>query len=140
VKKIIEQTEILNKLQAAVDKAGSQLAFAKQHEINSGFISNILLGERNPSKSVLASIGYAKKDKPFYKNIKTREIVDLSTIKEIILSNIKPGTQLSFAERTGITPSYVSNIIKGHNMPSKKILASIGYEKVDTFERIKTNR
>lgn len=44
-------------LRAAVDKAGTQTAFAKKHGISVPYINDVLQGRRNAGKKILKALG-----------------------------------------------------------------------------------
>jgi len=52
--------QLLRRLQAACDEAGSQTAFAEALRVRPQFISNVLAGRRQPSAKLLEALGYRR--------------------------------------------------------------------------------
>jgi hypothetical protein len=48
----------------------------------------------------------------------------------------KAGNQRRWADRHRLSPSYVSDVIKGARNPADAILAALGVRRVVTYERI----
>lgn len=44
-------------LRAAVDKAGTQTAFAKKHGISIAYVNDVLQGRRQPGDKILKALG-----------------------------------------------------------------------------------
>lgn len=44
-------------LRAAVDKAGTQTAFAKKHGVSIAYVNDVLQGRRAPGAKILAALG-----------------------------------------------------------------------------------
>lgn len=53
----MEQHEVYERLNAAVDAAGGQRAFARKHGLSVGYISDVLRGNRELSDRILSTIG-----------------------------------------------------------------------------------
>lgn len=45
------------------------------------------------------------------------------------------GTQAEWAKAQGISPTYVSDVLKGRRAPGDSILAALGFERVVTYRR-----
>lgn len=45
------------------------------------------------------------------------------------------GTQQDFAERIGVTPAYVSDVLRGQRKPGKKLLDAMGFERIEMYQR-----
>lgn len=58
----------------------------------------------------------------------------------ILLNNAvhAAGTQKAFAERAGITATYLHDVLNGRRDPGPKILKALSLRKVTRYERIKT--
>jgi transcriptional regulator with XRE-family HTH domain len=138
-KSYITLKKVISLLQRAIDAEGSQLAFAKKHGFNPGFISNIMAKLRKPSEKVLAAIGIVPVENIFYRQITTTgkpgKIVDQEKILKLIRDKIdKTGSQAALAKEIAVTPSYICNVMTGIRPPSKKMLGAVGYEKVETYK------
>lgn len=46
------------------------------------------------------------------------------------------GGQKIWAEANGVSPMYVSDVIRGRTEPAAKILAALGLERVVTYQRV----
>lgn len=44
------------------------------------------------------------------------------------------GTQQDFAESIGVTPAYVSDVLRGQRKPGKKLLDGVGFERVEVYQ------
>lgn len=49
--------DALNALSQAVEKAGSQTAFARQHGISLAYVNDVLQGRREPGDKILRALG-----------------------------------------------------------------------------------
>lgn len=58
--KMINNTQLLEILQSACDKAGSQWKWAMQHTLSPAYVSDVLNGRRAPGESILKALGYEK--------------------------------------------------------------------------------
>lgn len=47
-------------LMRAVEAAGSQRAWARQHGISLGYVNDVLLGRREPGPAILAALGIVR--------------------------------------------------------------------------------
>ena len=45
------------------------------------------------------------------------------------------GGQSAWGKRSGISPSYISDVLHGRKPPGPKILAAVGYRAVTIYER-----
>ena len=52
--------QLLRRLQAACDEAGSQTAFAQRLGVRPQFVNNVLAGRREPSARLLEALGYRR--------------------------------------------------------------------------------
>lgn len=53
----------------------------------------------------------------------------------LIRKQIGDGSQLDFARKHGLSPSFVSDVLTGRRDPSKAILDAVGLERVVTYRR-----
>lgn len=60
----------------------------------------------------------------------------LQELREVIREKIGSGTQKEFALSTGISNSYLNDILNGHREPGLKFLMAIGYRRVVKYERV----
>jgi len=56
----INDTQLLQILQSACEKAGSQWKWAMQHTLSPAYVSDVLNGRRAPGDSILRALGYEK--------------------------------------------------------------------------------
>lgn len=57
---LLTQSQIVELLRAAVEAAGTQKAFAQQHDVSEQYITDVLRGRREPGAKILAALGYEK--------------------------------------------------------------------------------
>ena len=60
----------------------------------------------------------------------------LTEIRIHIAKNFN-GKDKLFAKHIGVTPSAISNVLRGINPPNEKILNEIGYKKIESVEYVK---
>lgn len=53
-------SEVRNRLREACDKAGSQIAWARVHDLNISYVSEVQRGTRAPGSKVLAALGLVR--------------------------------------------------------------------------------
>lgn len=46
------------------------------------------------------------------------------------------GTQQDFAESIGVTPAYVSDILRGQRKPGKKLLDAMGFKRIEMYVEV----
>jgi len=54
---MLTEHEVMERLRAAVDKAGSQRKFAEQHGLTVAYVSDVLRGNRALADRILATLG-----------------------------------------------------------------------------------
>lgn len=54
---VLDRSQVLARLRAAVDQAGSMAAFGRVHGLNKGVISDALAGKRPPTPGILRALG-----------------------------------------------------------------------------------
>lgn len=54
---MLSEHEVIVRLRAAIQAAGSQKAFAQQHRISQQYISDVLAGRRKPGQKILDALG-----------------------------------------------------------------------------------
>lgn len=65
----LSQDQALALIRKKIDGEGSQLAFARKHDLSPAYISDVITGRRDPSKAILDAAGlervvtYRKKGK-----------------------------------------------------------------------------
>lgn len=64
--KYISYEEVLSILDKAVDDAGSQEAFAKQHGFTSAYVSMVRRKKRSPGLPILSALGIGREVKVHY--------------------------------------------------------------------------
>lgn len=65
-------------------------------------------------------------------------LIKKEVIQEIIdlVKDQYGGSQTAFAEDKGLSPTYVSDVIRGRRDPGEKILNILGLKKVIRYERV----
>ncbi len=63
--------EVLALLRAECEKAGSQRAWARRHKLSAAYVSDVLLGRREPAESICRALGL-KRDMKFSVNYRTK--------------------------------------------------------------------
>ena len=56
----MEEYEVYERLNAAVEAAGGQRAFAKKHGFTVGYVNDVLRGKRDLADRILATIGVVR--------------------------------------------------------------------------------
>ncbi len=51
-------------------------------------------------------------------------------IEKIRAAAVKAGSQKALAEQIGVTPQYLSDVLRGRRDPGKAILDAFGYERI----------
>jgi hypothetical protein len=54
---MLSEYEVIVRLRAAIQAAGSQIAFAQQHHISQQYISDVLSNRRKPGQKILDALG-----------------------------------------------------------------------------------
>lgn len=57
---MLNERDILDRMRAAVEQAGSQRAFAEQHKISLQYVNDVLRGRREPGQRILDALGVEK--------------------------------------------------------------------------------
>lgn len=55
--KTLTPSQALDLIKEHVQKAGSQTAFAKAHDMSAAYVSDTLTGRRDPSSAILSAVG-----------------------------------------------------------------------------------
>jgi len=53
----LNQQDVIDRLRAAIEAAGSQAAFAEKHKISLQYVNDVLRGRREPGKLILEALG-----------------------------------------------------------------------------------
>ena len=53
--------QVLGQLRKATRRAGSQRAWARQHGVSAAYVSDVLLGRRNPGSKILEPLGLVQR-------------------------------------------------------------------------------
>lgn len=54
---MLTEQDIRDRLRAAIEKAGSQAAFARQHDISLQYVNDVVNGRRDIGQKILDAIG-----------------------------------------------------------------------------------
>jgi hypothetical protein len=57
---MMEINQVLEKLQAEVDEAGTQRVWAERNGFTPGYVSHVLCRRKSPSSKMLAALGFRK--------------------------------------------------------------------------------
>lgn len=55
---IFDEVEVRRELKRAVERAGSQVAFAEKFKLSPCFVSHVLIGYQAPSKKICEALGF----------------------------------------------------------------------------------
>jgi len=58
--RIFDDGEVVQLLRVAIEQEGSQMAFAKRHNINRAFLNEVVNGKRHASEPILKALGLRK--------------------------------------------------------------------------------
>jgi hypothetical protein len=57
---IFDDDDIVQLLRTAIEREGSQLAFARRHGLNRSFVNMVVMGKRSPSKPIAKALGLCR--------------------------------------------------------------------------------
>lgn len=64
------------------------------------------------------------------------ELADLETILSQLRVDVEVSSQKCVAESLGISPQYLSDILKGRREPGKSVLAAMGYDRIVFYRKV----
>ena len=56
----MDQQDVIERLRAAIDAAGSQVAFAEKHGVSLQYVNDVVRGRREPGQKILDALGIEK--------------------------------------------------------------------------------
>jgi DNA-binding transcriptional regulator YdaS (Cro superfamily) len=120
-----------------VQKAGSQLGWAKRIGGRSTDVNKVLRGRRLPVQTLLDAAGalkkvpaYApKKASPSAQLLRTSQVLGLMEVQIR-----RAGSQSAWARQIGAKQPDINNALRGRRLPVKAILDALELEKVAAYE------
>jgi DNA-binding transcriptional regulator YdaS (Cro superfamily) len=120
-----------------VQKAGSQLGWAKRIGARSTDVNNVLRGRRLPVQTLLDAAGALTKV-PAYaltKASRSPQLLRTSQVLDLMEVQIRrAGSQSAWAREIGAKQSDINNALRGRRLPVKAILHALELEKVAAYE------
>lgn len=56
----MKQDDVIDRLRAAIAKAGSQAAFAEMYGLSAAYVNDVINGRREPGPAILEALGVEK--------------------------------------------------------------------------------
>jgi DNA-binding transcriptional regulator YdaS (Cro superfamily) len=136
---VFDVNDVADLLRIAVEREGSQQAFARHHGINRSQLNTILTGRRAVGAAIAELIGLRK---AYIVNDKRRALAlssrlgrtvvfdDNDVVDLLRIAVEREGGQHAFARRSGVNYAYLNRVLNGKEPPGRSIAKSLGLRKV----------